>query len=174
MVSLRCTVPSHSGNYKMAQGLIEHGGDVHRSDGFLGFRPIHMAAGEGNVRVTQLLLDCRSDPNCLVDQSRIASALAFGGRCAAVVGATNKPLEYFAEASKSTPLHLAACGGHVGCFRALLDARADPTLRNSMKQTPLDLACSKGHEGVVTIVRNLTTSLSSLPADVAEEYFVSV
>ena len=165
---------SHQGNLLMVQEMIQQGGDVHRSLGFLGFKPLHMAAQEDNVTVVQFLLDCRSDPNCVAVQSGIARALVLGGRCAAMVGATSKPLKYFAEASKSTPLHFAADGGHVGCFRALLDAHADPTLRNSMQQTPLDLACSKGHEGVKTIVRSMTILRSSLPADVAEEDIFSI
>ena len=49
-------------------------------------------------------------------------------------------LGILAEAGGCTPLHLAAKRGDVPVLRVLLEARADPTIRNDMGRTALQRA----------------------------------
>ena len=44
----------------------------------------------------------------------------------------------------STPLHLAAAGGHAECFYCLLQHKGNPTISNNNGENPLDVARKHG------------------------------
>lgn len=54
-----------------------------------------------------------------------------------------------------TPLHYAADLGQYETVELLLDAGADPFVRNGVGKFPWDLACQSGFEGIVEVFEAL-------------------
>ena len=55
--------------------------------------------------------------------------------------------------SESTPLHMAAEGGHADVIRMLLDAGANPLDENKFGFTAIQLAAKHGHNAVIEVLR---------------------
>lgn len=96
-----------------------------------GLQPLHRAAGAGAAAATLTLLRAKAVPN---DQKNLA---------------------------KYTPLHFAAVSGNEETVRALLDAGADPSLRNSNGQTPADVARLANHPELAAMLDGGSEALAS-------------
>lgn len=95
--------------------------------------PLHEAAAGGSAHA-------RAPQHCAT--ARLLIALGAAVNCK--------------DARGATPLFRAAFAGDLCSVRALLDARADATLRNHSREAPLYIAALRGHVGVV---RTLTHHL---------------
>jgi ankyrin repeat protein len=56
---------------------------------------------------------------------------------------------------RTSPLHEAARAGHTGVVRLLLDAGADPMLRDGAGKTALEIAVEGNRGGVVDLLRSV-------------------
>lgn len=56
--------------------------------------------------------------------------------------------------SDSTPIHLAAEGGHADVVKMLMEAGASPQDENKAGFTAIQLAAKNGHEAVIDVLRD--------------------
>jgi len=113
---------------------------------------LHIAAAlTGSAEVTQQLLAAGCDPNAPLSTSRLTAT-------GLLLSSFSIPYHfgYRTEASMmcyhgqgGTPLMLASFLGHRDCARRLLDARADPQLRNKRGLRAVDLAKVHGHDNLL-------------------------
>lgn len=110
--------------------------------------PLHSAAREDAVEMTQLLLAARADVGSLnVDGATPVHIAAHYGHAVVLgllldTGCAN--LDH-TDADRWTPLHHASCHGHAVCVQLLLKKGATPDPRDSHALTPLHHAASVGH-----------------------------
>ena len=61
--------------------------------------------------------------------------------------------------SGDTPLHAAACNGHVECARLLLEAHADPNAENAANLKPATLSVFQNHAECIALFQSLGISV---------------
>ena len=72
----------------------------------------------------------------------------------------------------STPLHLAARGGHIACAKALCEAGSDVSACDSDQNTPMHFACWRNdREMIQLLVRFGGSGLFSSDASYDDEYY---
>lgn len=144
--------------------LIEHGADVDHAVQMSGpagalapVRPLHRAAGAGNVESVRLLLEAGAEVDPLKGEA--GTPLFF----AASQGRT-EVVELLIEAGADvnapkddgqTPLMTAAMFGHQDVIELLIEAGADPTLTTEDGQTAADLARETEQEEVADFLDGL-------------------
>jgi ankyrin repeat protein len=115
------------GHWQLCEFLLESGADANHALPDTGETPLHAALCKRDQpefeRVVRVLLASGADPN------RPA-------RAGAETGAFMRDVRTRGE----TPLHRAAAFGSEGCIRMLLDAGADPRLRDAHGDSPLSWA----------------------------------
>jgi ankyrin repeat protein len=121
----------------------------------LGHTAVDFAAGTGNKKILQTILD--RDPDLGIKSHIVTSLLHHA--CAA----PGDPVEivknlfdrlphtgwYVANKSLETPLHYAAAEGNAQIVTHLIRKKNDPNVENSMGVTPLMLAASRGHGSTI-------------------------
>lgn len=130
--------------------------DVNAENGF-GATPLHYAASKGRVELAQALLAANANVD-KADQSGSNSlhrCVAQGRREVVSViieqlGAMKKGSAELVinrrDKTGSTPLHLASYGGFHEIGMALLEAGADPTIKDKEEKMPIDYAPDKKME----------------------------
>jgi ankyrin repeat protein len=118
---------SYDGNVKVAQLLLEHGGNVNARDEW-GHTPLHrvLVGLTDNARAhffdtIQLLLEHGADVDALND-------------------------------AQSTPLHVASEYGSAKATRLLLEHGANVHLKNDEGHTPSQVASANGHEEIAELL----------------------
>jgi ankyrin repeat protein len=127
---------------------------------FMGATPLHWAWFGGSRAVIDLLLAAGADPT-VRDQSLRCTPRAFGICAPANWGfaflvrqrlAADTSLATLNDGTTS-PLHEAARSGDMETVRLLLDAGADPALRNSEGRMPGEIAAECGHAELAELLR---------------------
>jgi len=138
------------------RALLELGAPVLDTN-YLGMTPFYLAA-TGSSHEVHCFLAARADPNQQCRKTTllkiVVSALRAKQRFRPGSATTFFLLEQLTSTPGSTPLHMAASSGFPENVRLLLDARADPTLRDANQHRPLDRLFG-------TLGRNLTTHPTS-------------
>lgn len=114
---------------------------------------LHVAALQNAEDSVRWLIDRKADVNardakgatplhyaakCKGDASRVIRRLVKAGALLAAV-----------DADGNTPLHVAAIYGTKGTIKALLDAKADPAIRNNEGAAPADLVLDEAIKGLI-------------------------
>lgn len=140
---------AQAGHFDAVRLLIAAGADVDKalseSDGFC---PLHFAAQRGNLDFLRLLLGAGANVNIMAGNWGWTPlhAAAAGGHHGIIqsliaAGASLNAQTTDGSPSGETPLMAAVYPpGHPECVRVLLEAGADPSIRNKRKQTVLDRA----------------------------------
>eukprot|EP00794_Sanderia_malayensis_P007190 gene7190-7996_t len=107
----------------------------------LGWTPLHVAAINGNPRAVQILLEAGADPNATDEFSTpFKTASRQHKRTMEVIIAREDEfcgnLSKNADFSGFTALHYAALSDDYECIKLLLEAGADPTLKDGSGHTP--------------------------------------
>ena len=123
-------IAADSGYLDAAKMLIDKESSLINSTDKYYQRPIHLAAEKGHHKVLVFLLDSRAKVNVLAnyeydDKNTLPSV---------------------------SPLHLAACYGHVKCVELLLKHEADTDQQNKNGLMALHLAAYGGHLGMAKLL----------------------
>ena len=145
------------GHLPLVRFLVQRGADVN-GVGYGSYTALMMAANQMSTEATQILLDHGADPNLPSPTTgetplHAVCAKAFGERAndvldillAAGANPNTKAKNGVATSTYyrdirvvgETPLHLAAAYGDHAMIKALIDAGADPTLRDDRGDSPL-------------------------------------
>ncbi|XP_063376605.1 serine/threonine-protein phosphatase 6 regulatory ankyrin repeat subunit B [Cydia fagiglandana] len=166
VLTLKKQTPLHlaaaSGQIEVCKLLLELGANIDATDE-LGQKPIHAAAQNNYSEVVQLFL--QQHPNLVMattkDGNTCAHIAAIQGSVkvieelmkfdrTGVISARNK-------LNESTPLQLAAEGGHADVVRVLVRAGASCTDENKAGLTAVHLAAEHGHTNVLDVMRSTNT-----------------
>lgn len=148
---------SFSGNFELVRDLIRQGTNINAPEQESGWTAFIYAAAKGSLDIVQILLAAGADVNAASYSGQTAlSEAAYWGHLEIVnllicVGADVN----LHEIDDTTPLMKALMFGF-GSFdivKALLDAGADPNIRNNGGQTALDIALEKNNTAVAQILR---------------------
>lgn len=141
------------GKIDVVERLLAAGASREARD-LLGNTPLHLAAfsADSSVSMVNTLLADLPDgvPGVNVQQRpgrlRIRTAITAIRLAVRLAGAKKKKTlpNFLASSGGCTPLHLAASRGDVAVCRALLEARADPNIRNWQGRTALDFHAQAG------------------------------
>jgi len=156
-------VAARTGNDEVVGLLLDKGADVNERDG-AGCAALHWAARYGHVQVAHRLLHAgaRRNNKSYDNGLRIPLHMAVQG------GDQNAPMVALLLAKLgreqcherayegSTPLHLAATGGHMEIAKLLVNAGADVlATHSSMCSTPEHLALANGHVALAAMLHAL-------------------
>ncbi|CAG9578217.1 unnamed protein product [Danaus chrysippus] len=166
VLTLKKQTPLHLaaafGQIEVCKLLLELGANIDATDE-LGQKPIHAAAQNNFSEVVQLFL--QQHPNLVMattkDGNTCAHIAAIQGSVkvieelmkfdrTGVISARNK-------LNESTPLQLAAEGGHADVVRVLVRAGASCTEENKAGLTAVHLAAEHGHTNVLDVMRSTNT-----------------
>ncbi|KAL9973514.1 hypothetical protein ACROYT_G019983 [Oculina patagonica] len=128
------------------QRLIKQGHDVNQKHP-LGWTPLHVAAFNGSERCVELLVEAGADVNAKEEFSTaFRTAQKKHMRSFDVIFMRDDDfsdrLHRNANFSGFTPLHYAALADNLECIHLLLNAGADPTLKDSSGHQPIEYAGS--------------------------------
>lgn len=124
------------------RALLDVGADRNAHNKF-GFTPLHDAAAnpDAEPETIRMLVRAGCNVNGQVIPPSLGPGLVLGVmRFATRLGMGGKLARHLATTKRTTPLHNAAMRGDVDLCRVLLEANADPTMRNAMGLTPLEQA----------------------------------
>ena len=135
------------------------------------WRPLQLAAAEGDVRAVETILAAGADPNGCASSRFLPNSSALHVACryghAGVVG---RLLSAGADGGRPdslgfAPLHYAAAQGHLRTVEALLDAGAPPLVAGSKLAPPHELARLAGHDRVAAVLAERASSAVDAAAD---------
>lgn len=166
VLTLKKQTPLHlaaaSGQIEVCKLLLELGANIDATDE-LGQKPIHAAAQNNYSEVVQLFL--QQHPNLVMATTKDGNTCA---HIAAIQGSV-KVIEELMKFDRtgvisarnklndSTPLQLAAEGGHADVVRVLVRAGASCTDENKAGLTAVHLAAEHGHTNVLDVMRSTNT-----------------
>ncbi|XP_047997219.1 serine/threonine-protein phosphatase 6 regulatory ankyrin repeat subunit B isoform X2 [Leguminivora glycinivorella] len=166
VLTLKKQTPLHlaaaSGQIEVCKLLLELGANIDATDE-LGQKPIHAAAQNNYSEVVQLFL--QQHPNLVMATTKDGNTCA---HIAAIQGSV-KVIEELMKFDRtgvisarnklndSTPLQLAAEGGHADVVRVLVRAGASCTDENRAGLTAVHLAAEHGHTNVLDVMRSTNT-----------------
>ncbi|KPI96846.1 Ankyrin-1 [Papilio xuthus] len=166
VLTLKKQTPLHlaaaSGQIEVCKLLLELGSNIDATDE-LGQKPIHAAAQNNYSEVVQLFL--QQHPNLVMATTKDGNTCA---HIAAIQGSV-KVIEELMKFDRtgvisarnklndSTPLQLAAEGGHADVVRVLVRAGASCTDENREGLTAVHLAAEHGHTNVLDVMRSTNT-----------------
>ncbi|XP_053677249.1 serine/threonine-protein phosphatase 6 regulatory ankyrin repeat subunit B isoform X5 [Anopheles nili] len=167
ILTLRKQTPLHlaaaSGQMNVCKLLLELGANIDATDD-VGQKPIHVAAQNNYSEVAKLFL--QQHPNLVMATSKDGNTCA---HIAAMQGSVkvieelmkfdrNGVISTRNKLTDSTPLQLAAEGGHADVVKVLVRAGASCTDENKSGFTAVHLAAKNGHGQVLEVMRS-TNSL---------------
>jgi len=147
-----------AGQLDVCSLLVELGADTDATDE-LGRKAIHLAAQQNHSEVVRLFL--KNQPALVSaankDGNTCAHIAAMQGSVAVLQQLMKFDLSVVTASrnrtSESTPLHLAAEGGHADVTKMLLEAGASAMDENKAGFTAIQLAAKNGHNTVIDVLR---------------------
>ena len=144
---------SNANAVRVCECLLEAGADVDAASADLGMTPLLYACKDANVAAIKLLLQAGASPT----QADVSARTCFHYAVLACPPATVRELNArtrgallnAADCSGYTPLMLAAEHGRVDTARDLLEAGANPALRNKLNHQAIELADWFGQKKIV-------------------------
>uniref|UniRef100_A0A6P8IHM2 Caseinolytic peptidase B protein homolog n=1 Tax=Actinia tenebrosa TaxID=6105 RepID=A0A6P8IHM2_ACTTE len=138
--------------------LLKQGHDVNQKHS-LGWAPIHVAAINGSDRALQLLLEAGADPNTLEEFSSAFKVAQKKQRGTYEVilereNTFSERLNKGANFSGFTPLHYAALADSYECVQLLLNAGADPTIKDDTGHNAISYT---REQSIINIINEYTT-----------------
>jgi len=149
--ALHATVDSN--NTDVAKALVDAGADVDQQNEE-GLTPLHAAAMTGKTELVKSFIALGADVNIATNYGKtplISSAAAGFVNTTEALLDSNASLGK-ADISGSTALHWAALNNKGYIVELLLQAGADPLIRNKQRYTPADSARSQGHDELADII----------------------
>jgi ankyrin repeat protein len=149
----------HGTNPDILRLFMEHNADMRVHDK-RGNTPLHFAAENGLLEVSQILLERNADVNSQNNHGSTPLLLAseFGHPDVVQLLLGHNADLYLRDADGDTPLHCAAVGGQVEVARILIELNVEVNSRNEEGSTPLHLAARGSRslrEGSAAVVRLL-------------------
>lgn len=185
ILTLRKQTPLHlaagNGQLEVCKLLLELGASIDATDD-LGQKPIHVAAQNNFSDVAKLFLE--QHPQLVMATSKDGNTCAHIAAMQGSVRVIEELMKFDRSGvinvrnklTESTPLQLAAEGGHAEVVKALVRAGASTTDENKSGFTAVHLAAQNGHGAVLEVMRSsgsLRTSSKKLgltPLHVAAYY----
>ncbi|CAG2223281.1 unnamed protein product [Mytilus edulis] len=154
------------------QSLLKHKPDVNAQT-YDGGSALYFSARNGNIEITQLLLENNADSNiCIHNKQSITDTMHHHSsitledeKCLLYLSlAKSKPsrvTEYvskksvdyaFGVVAGSSPLHIACFMGRLDVVRCLIDHDANINMQKEDGTTPLFYSCEVGHEDIVRLL----------------------
>ena len=140
------TTPLHlasdDGNFDLVRLLIERGADVNARDR-QNSTPLHAASRRGPVEAVQLLLDSGAETKTQNDKGWTALHLASQEGAVDIVKCLltrGRAETNIGDGDRRTPLHLASANQNSKIVRLLIEAGADPFVRDVHNQIPYQLS----------------------------------
>eukprot|EP00442_Polarella_glacialis_P001082 CAMPEP_0115127770 /NCGR_PEP_ID=MMETSP0227-20121206/50632_1 /TAXON_ID=89957 /ORGANISM="Polarella glacialis, Strain CCMP 1383" /LENGTH=1068 /DNA_ID=CAMNT_0002531989 /DNA_START=71 /DNA_END=3275 /DNA_ORIENTATION=- len=146
----------HQDGPQLLRHLLDGSVDIHQECGFItqgvngSFHALHLAAGRGNVRMIDMLLDEGVDVNVKTKQKgndhyTALHEAAFFQKLQAVKKLIERGADLNATNLKLlTPLHIAATQGNALIAKRLIVAKAKPKVKDDKGSTPLMSAIESG------------------------------
>ncbi|QYS93304.1 ANK_REP_REGION domain-containing protein [Trichoderma simmonsii] len=153
LTALHCA--AGKGGYDLAKLLLEvHGANTEIRRNPRGFRPIEVAARDGQLRLVELLLSKGAEPRsdgAFTWPLTLAAVHSHEGIVRLLL--QNPRIDPRArDGNGESCLELATLFGNTGVVNILLeDGRADPNERNGMDETPLGLAAHRCNQEIVRL-----------------------
>lgn len=133
--------------------------------------PLNAAAGAGSYKCVKSLLKAGANPNALdkygrnplscaasriaeIDQLKTSETSPDYKRIVRALVKAGADPDGQVSSSGKTPLHVAASINHVECARSLLEAGANPNIKDSEGKLPVDLATSEECKELLDAARN--------------------
>ncbi|CAG2222771.1 unnamed protein product [Mytilus edulis] len=177
---------SISNSPSLVQPLLKHKPDVNAQT-YDGGNALYFSALDGNIEITQLLLENNADSNiCIHSKQYITDALTnhpsitldkekqdlfdslvknTSSRVTEYV--RNKSVEYaFDVVAGSSPLHIACFMGRTDIVHCIMDHNATINLKKEDGTTPLFYACELGHTDIVRLLLHKGADLRKCRKDV--------
>ncbi|XP_068094527.1 serine/threonine-protein phosphatase 6 regulatory ankyrin repeat subunit B-like [Hyperolius riggenbachi] len=161
-MSLTKRTPLHlaalSGQLDVCNSLLNMRADANATD-IYGQTPLHLAAENDHSEVVKLFLKNRPElvTSANMDGSTCAHIAAAKGSVAVIKELlrfnSNGVISARNKTSDSTPLHLAAAGGHAEVVRVLLETGASASDEDVEGMSPIHLAAKNGHINVLEALK---------------------
>lgn len=163
ILTLRKQTPLHlaaaSGQIEVCKLLLELGANIDATDD-LGQKPIHVAAQNNYSEVAKLFL--QQHPSLVMATSKDGNTCAHIAAMQGSVKVVEELMKFDRQGvisarnklTDSTPLQLAAEGGHADVVKVLVRAGASCTDENKSGMTAVHLAAQNGHGPVLEVMRS--------------------
>uniref|UniRef100_A0A0P5ALS6 No mechanoreceptor potential C n=1 Tax=Daphnia magna TaxID=35525 RepID=A0A0P5ALS6_9CRUS len=148
-----------AGQLDVCSLLVELGAETSAADE-LGRKAIHLAAQQNHSEVVRLFL--KHQPALVLAANKDGNTCAHIAAMQGSVDVLQQLMKFDLSivtasrnrTSESTPLHLAAEGGHADVVKILLEAGALPQDENKAGFTAIQLAAKNGHNVVIDVLRD--------------------
>ncbi|XP_063437047.1 uncharacterized protein LOC134718456 isoform X2 [Mytilus trossulus] len=163
---------SISNSPSLVQPLMKHKPDVNAQT-YVGGNALYFSARNGNIEITQLLLENNADCNICIHSKQsmtdifnnhpsftlnkakqnLFDTLVENTSSRVTEYVSKKAVDYaFDVVAGSSPLHIACFMGRTDIVRCLLDYKSNINMKKEDGTTPLFYACEVGHEDIVRLL----------------------
>ncbi|XP_064204441.1 transient receptor potential cation channel, subfamily N, member 1 [Anguilla rostrata] len=161
-LSLSKQTPLHlaatSGQLEVCSSLLNMGADINAAD-IHGQTPLHLAAENDHSEVVTLFLKHRPELATLANmEGATCTHIAASKGSVAVIKELLKfnkggMISAHNKTNSSSPLHLAAAGGHTEVVKVLLEAGASAAEENAEGMTAIHSAAKNGHTHILDVLK---------------------
>lgn len=138
--ALHLTTTAHNGSHAAVKLLVSYGVSIDLCDAN-NMMPLHYAVAEGKNEIIDWLLEAGANINLGVQRRKRSSSAQLMSTKQSVPAERTREIR---DGIGLTPLHFAACSGHSGMTRYLLEKGANPNACCCYGDTPLHIAVRGG------------------------------
>jgi ankyrin repeat protein len=169
---------AQQGNVEIAQLLIARGANLEAKTRIGGYTPLHLASMSAQEAVVRALLSAKANPIAITTNTGVTplhlAAKALGGEGAVQALLENgAPVDAPEFSAGQTALMFAASAGRTGSVRALLAAKADPSITTEvvdvLASMKIDTEAQERLRGAITEVRQSTPGATGRALTPSEE-----